>query len=352
MKRSVVGAAAACVMLSGLLLNIGAASAAHPFKACLVSGTGEINDHGFNEYSWLGVKQAVRKLGLPSNDAKVLVPVTDSDYTPDIQAFVAEGCNIIVTVSFDAADATASAAQSNPRQKFAIVDDELAGSNIASIVYDTPQVSFLGGYAAAATSKTKIVATFGGTSQPPTNAYMDGFYDGVEYYDQKNHAKVRVLGWNETTQKGLFVNSYSDEAAGERLTQQLISQGADVIMPVAGNVNLGAARAIKQTGHGVALLWTDTSACQAVPQFCSVTLASVMKGLNTSVASAVTAAYRGHFKSGDNVETLANRGVGFQVARSSAGRRIRPKLAKELKKLATEISAGRIRVRSPNAPKF
>ena len=31
---------------------------------------------------------------------------------------------------------------------------------------------------------------------------MDGFWDGVQYYNKQHKTNVTVLGWNEQTQKG------------------------------------------------------------------------------------------------------------------------------------------------------
>ena len=64
------------------------------------------------------------------------------------------------------------------------------------------QDGFLGGYLAAGMTKTGKVATFGGAQFPTVTIYMDGFWDGVQYYNRKHSTNVQVLGWNEQTQKG------------------------------------------------------------------------------------------------------------------------------------------------------
>ncbi len=55
-----------------------------------------------------------------------------------------------------------------------------------------------------------------------------------------------MLGWNEQTQKGEFTGDFTNQTKGQTVTQTFISEGADVIFPVAGNVGLGAAKAVQQ----------------------------------------------------------------------------------------------------------
>ena len=75
---------------------------------------------------------------------------------------------------------------------------------------------------------------------------------------------MQVLGWNETTQKGSFSGDFTNETKGQTITQTFISEGADIIFPVAGNVGLGAAKAVQQAdaqGGNVNMLWVDTDGC-------------------------------------------------------------------------------------------
>src|ERR1019366_10071813 len=98
--------------------------------------------------------------------------------------------------------------------------------------FNTAQGGFLGGYLAASVSKTGVVATFGGLNIPPVTIYMDGFWEGVQYYNKIKGTKVKVLGWDETNQKGgTFAQSFTDQGKGRSITQSFISAGADIIFP-------------------------------------------------------------------------------------------------------------------------
>ena len=165
-------------------------------------------------------------------------------------------CNIIVTVGFLLSDDTLAAAKKNPDIKFAIVDNNdpktyPAAKNLKPLVFNTAQSSFLAGYLAAGMSKTKKVGTFGGAKIPTVTIFMDGFSQGVDYYNKQKSADVKVLGWDPAKQDGQFTGDFEDQKGGQRTAEGLISQGADIIFPVAGPAGLGALQAAKASGGKV-----------------------------------------------------------------------------------------------------
>ena len=104
-----------------------------------------------------------------------------------------------------------------------------------------------------------------------------------------------MLGWNEPTQKGEFTGDFTNQTKGQTVTQTFISEGADVIFPVAGNVGLGAAKAVQQAddaGGNVSMLWVDIDGCVSAAQYCKYFITSVTKGIVAAVKNAVTHAQR------------------------------------------------------------
>jgi basic membrane protein A and related proteins len=320
------------------------ATSAAAFKACMVTDTGGIDDRSFNQSSWQGVQQAMSA----NIGGKYLQSTTQSDYTPNINAFVSQQCGIIVTVGFLMGDATQAAAKANPNQKFAIVDFTYSPplSNVDALLFNTAQDGFLGGYLAAGMSRSKKVATFGGQKLPTVTIYMDGFYDGVQYYNSKHHTNVQVLGWNEKTQNGNFTGDFTDQTKGQQLTNTFITEGADIIFPVAGNVGLGAAKAVQQadqSGQNVNMMWVDTDGCISAPQYCKYFITSVEKGIQTAVKTAIRSAAGGTFKGGNYVGTLANGGVALAPYHQFAGK-VPSSLQSELDQVKQGIISGTIQI--------
>ena len=310
----------------------------------MVSDTGGIDDRSFNAASWAGMNAAA---AANSNvKVKFSQATSPSDYTPIINTFVSEKCNIIVTLGFAMGDATKAAATANPSQKFAIVDNVTPGANVNSLVFNTVQDAFLGGYLAAGMTKTGKVATFGGQEFPTVTIYMDGYWDGVQYYNQKHGTHVQVLGWDEKTQKGSFTGDFTNQTKGQTLTQTFISEGADVIFPVAGNVGLGAAKAVQQAdasagSQKVNMEWVDLDGCISAQNYCKYFITSVLKGETLAVKTAVLAAANGTFKGGTYVGTLANGGAVLSPFHTFAAK-VPASLKRELTDIATGIANGSI----------
>ena len=299
-------------------------SLAAKFNGCLVTDTGGINDRSLNASSWQGMEAAAA--ANPEITVKYLQSTTQSGYVQNINTFLGQKCGIIVTVGSLMGSATETAAKANPSQNFAIVDCSYASgcltgtkeTNIDQLVFNTAQDGFLGGYLAAGMTKTGKVGTFGGEDIGTVTIYMDGFWDGVQYYNQKHGTHVQVLGWNEQTQKGSFTGDFTDQTKGQNLAQIFIIEGADIIFPVAGNVGLGAAQAVQQADHAagydkVNMFWVETDGCVSAAQYCSQFITSVEKGIVAAVSNAVQTAALGAFaiglSSGTYVGTLSNGGV-------------------------------------------
>jgi basic membrane protein A len=323
------------------------AAAAGKTLGCMVTDTGGIDDRSFNASAWAGMQAAAKA---SSNvTVKYLQSTTQADYVPNINTFISQKCNVIVTVGFLMGDATQAAAKAHPSQKFAIVDFSYPKplTNVSTLVFDTAQDGFQGGYLAAGMSKTGKVATFGGQKLPTVTIYMDGFYDGVQYYNQKHGKNVQVLGWNEKTQNGSFTGDFTNQTKGQSVTQTFISEGADIIFPVAGNVGLGAAKAVQQAdaaagSQKVNMMWVDVDGCISTAQYCKYFITSVNKGITVSVRNAVQTAAKGTFKGGTYVGTLANGGVGLAPYHDFAAK-VPQALQSELAQIKADIISGKIK---------
>jgi basic membrane protein A len=316
------------------------------FCARMVTNSGGLEDRSFNETSWRGMEQAAEDFGI---DVDVLVSTSEVDLAPNVEQAVATGCGFVLTVGWELADATAAQAAANPDVDFAIVDEVVEAPNVKPLVFDTAQAAFLAGYLAAGVSQTGKVATFGGGNQPPVTLFMDGYVDGVAHYNSVHSTAVEVIGWNKDTQDGVFTGDFEDINKGLTTTAGLIAQGADVILPVAGQVGEGAARAAMDSGTA-SIIWVDSDGYDTAPEFRSVLLTSVLKNTGAAVVEIVKSSMDGTFDSTAFVGTLGNGGVDIAPfhdleAKVSAG------LSAELDQLRADIIAGTITVTSPSTPK-
>ena len=320
---------------------------------CLVTDTGGINDKSFNASAWLGLQQAQQKLGA---DVKYLQSTQETDYAKNIQAMLDQKCDLIVTVGFLLGGATATAAAANPNEPFAIVDycygkdnalcDSSTGpfNNVLGLTFQTDQAAFLAGYLAAGMTKTGKVGTFAGLLIPTVTIFEDGFYAGVQYYNKVHSTTVQVLGYDpKNSANGLQAGGFNDQTKGKDLGNSLLQEGADIIMPVAGALGLGAAAAVQANNSGMIIGvdqdWTVTNSSTT-----SIDLTSVMKVIYAAVYDAAKAVTDGTFKGGVYTGTLQNGGVDI-APYHDFNSKVPDALKAEITQLKADIIAGKISVK-------
>jgi basic membrane protein A len=322
-----------------------ATKAASAFLPCIVSDQGGFDDHSFNESGLNGVKQAATKIG---SQYKKVQSATANDYASNISNLVAQKCNAIVASGFNLVDAVKKSAAANAKTDFVMIDDNsIKAKNVKPIVFETSEAAFLGGYTAAAYSKTGVVATFGGLAIPPVTIYMDGFADGVKYYNQQKKKNVKVLGWDEGTQKGVFVGGFLDQNKAKTITTNFLNSNADVIVPVAGPLYQGAGAAIKSSGKSAVLEGVDSDLYQTdTAGYKSLMLVSILKNIQTVTYTALTQAAGGSFDNTQYVGDLKNNGVGLSSFHDFQSK-VPSTLSSEISTIKQGISDGSIKVESP-----
>ena len=324
----------ALVMVAALLLPAcaPAAPAEDTFKVAQVTDLGGIDDKSFNATAYKGIERAVDELGV---EGKYLESQQQADYNKNIQQLLGENTDLIITVGFLLGVDTATSAKANPDQKFAIVDyaypdcwpgaeegkdcgSETELDNVLGLTFATDQAAFLAGYAAAASTQTGKVATFGGIQLPTVTIFMKGFQAGVNYYNEQKGTSVEVLGWDTAADAGSFTGNFESLDDGRSFAQSFVEEGADIVMPVAGPVGLGSAAYCQETGS-CWIVGVDTDWTVSASEYTDVILTSVLKNMDVAVFNSIKAAQDGTFAGGIYTGTLADNGVGIaDVAGASA----------------------------------
>lgn len=312
------------------------------YLPCIVSDVSGFNDHSFNQLALAGVTSA------SPNNYKKVQSKTENDYAANITSLIGQNCNLIVAAGFNLVAAVKTAADANPKTDFAMIDDNsLTEKNVKSVVFETDEAAFLGGYIAASYSKSGVVATYGGSKYPSVTIYMDGFVEGVDYYNKQKNKNVKALGWDVATQNGTFVGGFTDQGLSNTITKNFLDQKADVIVPVAGSLYQGAAAAIKASGGDAVLEGVDADVYNTDPTYQSLILTSIMKNLKPTVADVVKQAEKGGtFDNSLYVGNLKNDGVGVAPFHDYASK-VSPSLAGEIATIKAGIIDGSIKVTSP-----
>jgi basic membrane protein A len=318
------------------------------FKPCMVSDAGGFDDKSFNQLGFEGLEAASEELGV---EYVTVQSDSEADFAPNITSLIDQNCTLIITVGFALASAAGEAAIANPDIEFVsiddVVDNDFDGTtdaeNIKPIIFDTAQAAFLAGYASASYSTAKKVGTFGGMNFPTVSIFMDGFKQGVEYWNEEQGDTVEVLGWDGTD--GVFTGGFAANQDAINAAQGLVDQGVDVLLPVGGPIYQSAASVIRDSGREIALLGVDADVFETDPTVADLLLTSIRKAIDVGVTEAVLAAGVGEFDNSPFIGTLENEGVGLAPFHDFESK-VSPDLQAQLDEIAAGIIDGSIPVES------
>ncbi len=293
-------------------------------KIGVATDIGTLDDKNFNEYTFKGATAGATDLGAAA--PKSVVPKDASEYIKNIQSYVDQGYDIIVTAGFNNAAATTCEAHLNPTIWFIGVDQSpicvdstgaldptfgCKGSaktllpNYISLQYQEDQAGYLAGMVAASVSKTGIIGAIGGTSLcGPCIRYIQGYELGAKSINPN----IKVFSAYVTND--FSTKAFNDQVAGTSFGQQFITQNKpDVIFQVAGKTGNGILDAACSAGiYGIGV---------DVDQFLSYTNAdkcivtSAEKHLSATVEASIKAIAAKTAVGGDNLWNAANDGIGI-----------------------------------------
>ncbi len=311
---------------------------------CLVTDLAGVADRSFNAAAWQGVLDAVDD-GFAAADPILLESDDASDYQPNIDQCLGQGATHIVTVGFELGEATATNAEANPDVNFTIVDFSYDPdiSNVRELVFQTDEAAFAAGYLAAGVSQTGIIGTYGGLNIPTVSIFMDGLARGVEYYNETNGTSVRVIGWDIEAQDGSFTGTFDPGDPTVRATcESILDEGADIMLPVGGAINLPCGTAIQDRGIDALLIGVDQDAFFAAPEeYQDLWLTTIEKGITVQVTRSIQQHAEGTWTPGGEVGNLANDAVGLSEYHSNADR-VSGDLESEVEAILDAIRSGEI----------
>ena len=327
----------------------GTASGDGGVKTCVITGLAGVDDQSFNASAWQGVQDAMAA-GFASEDSFFLESGDASNYQPNADQMISQGCEHIVTVGFDLGEITAINATANPDITWTMIDNVLSDENFAplglpnvrELVYQTDEAAFAAGYLAAGVSNTGVLCTYGGANFPTVAIFMDGFTRGAAHYNEIKGTDVTVLGWDVEAGDGNFTGSFTDMGLARSTAESLFQENCDMIIPVGGAINLPAGDAINDLGLDAALIGVDSDAFFAMDQqYAPLWLTTVEKKIAPFVSQAIQEQADGTWTAGAFKGNLANGGVGISPYHDWEDR-VSPELAGEVDQLLADISDGTI----------
>ena len=285
----------AAVLTAAMVASVSAmpqmvAAADDEFKIGLITDVGGVNDGSLNQSAWEGLEKAGEELGVEVN---YLESATDADYQPNMETFVDEDYDLIISVGYMLADATREAAEANPDTKFAIIDDSSIDlPNVTSLMFKAEQASYLVGYVAGLTTKTNNIGFVVGMTNETMNQFGYGYCAGA------------IDANPDITVQQFNANSFADSATGKTMANTAITNGADIVFQAAGATGLGVIEACQEAG--VYAIGVDSDQSSIAPK---TVLTSAMKRVDNAVYDAVQELIDDKLEGGVQTFDLAAGGV-------------------------------------------
>jgi basic membrane protein A len=313
--------------------------AAPGLKIGMVTDIGALEDKSFNEFSWKGTQDGATAVG---GTARNIVTKDIADYKQNLQSFIDQKYDIIVSVGFLIGTDTLAAAKANPNVQFFGVDQficvpldandkECKGAkpeNYQGLLFNEAQSGYLAGIVAATITKTNKIGAVGGRSDvPPVVSFIKGY---------ENAAKATKPGIQVSVN---YTEDFNAPDKGEASAKTMIGQGVDVIFQVAGLTGAGALRAAcnaKIYGIGV-----DVDQYNSLPDAKACIITSAEKHLQVAVRDAIKRFKDKGKQSGNFFNDAANDGIGLSPIRNLTP--IPAGLEDKVKQAKADMASGKLK---------
>jgi basic membrane protein A len=297
-------------------------------KIGMVTDIGQLEDKSFNEFSWKGVQDGANAVG---GTAKNIVTKDIADYKQNIQSFVDQKYDIIVTVGFLIGTDTLAAAKANAGIQFLGVDQFVADpapANYQGLLFNEAQAGYLAGLVAGTITKSNKIGAVGGRSDvPPVVNYIKGYENAAK--SVKPGVQVLIN----------YVEDFNAPDKGEASAKTMIGQGADVVFQVAGLTGAGVLRAAcnaKIWGIGV-----DVDQYQSLPDAKACIVTSAEKRLQNATRDAIKRFKDKGKQSGNFVNDATNDGIGVSPIRNLSP--VPAGLEDKIKQATADMKSGKLK---------
>ncbi|GFH36003.1 BMP family lipoprotein [Streptomyces pacificus] len=308
-------------------------------KAAIAYDIGGRGDQSFNDAAYAGLAKAEKELGVKGTEAEPSEGEADPDKVQRLTSLARAGNNPVIGVGFAYAPAIAEVAPKFPDTTFGLIDDtSKTGENIANLVFNEEQGSYLAGVAAAKVTKSDTVGFIGGVETPLIKKFEAGYVQGVT--DTNPDVKVKVQYLTQPPDFGGF----SKPDLGKAAAQGQLDAGADVIYAAAGLAGSGSIEAAAKAGKWAIGVDSDQYNQQGLAAYKDHILTSVTKDVSDAVFNLIKSVEDGEPQSGEIRYGLDKDGVG--LATSNPAFTEMTDVTAAVDKAKADIIAGKIEVKS------
>lgn len=266
-------------------------------KIGLVLDKGGKDDKSFNTAAVVGATLATKELGIEMKEVEC---PDDAAFEPALRTFAERGYSLIFAIGFAQVDAVKKVAPNYPNIRFAIVDGLVDLPNVASLMFDEHEGSYLVGYFAGLLTKTNKVGFVGGMDIALIRRFQIAYEAGAKAANAKVEPIVNYVGVNSS--------AWANPTRGKELALAQYGRGADVVFAAAGASGLGVFDAAEEKKAYV--IGVDSNQNGLKPGRVAT---SMLKRVDTAVFETIRSQVEGKFTPGVRYFGLKDKGIDYAV---------------------------------------
>ena len=190
------------------------------FKVALLT-PGSISDAGWNALAYEGLKRIEKELGAEISHVESKAP---SQWEEHFRSYASKGYDLVFGHGFEYQEAAKSVAPDFPDTVFITTSGNTVADNVASIVFELEEVTYLLGVIAGTMSQTGKIGLIGGMNIPPINSTFHALEEGAKSVnpdikisqsyvgDWENIGKAKELALSQITEGVDFIFHNADAA--------------------------------------------------------------------------------------------------------------------------------------------
>ncbi len=194
---------------------------------------GPISDAGWNAGAYEGLKEIEKQFGAEISHVQVKSP---SEFEEQFRAYAGKGFDLCFGHGFEFQDAAARVASTFPKTVFITTSGSRTAPNLAPVVFELEQATYLCGLVAGRMSKTAKAGMVAGVELPSIKSTFIAFEAGLRAGNPGARATA------------VFTGSFEDVAGAKAATLALADQGCDFVFHNADASALGVFRAAAERG--------------------------------------------------------------------------------------------------------
>lgn len=300
-----------------------APAARSTFEVALLT-PGSVSDGGWNQGAYEGLLRIERELGARVSHVETRTP---ADFEDGFRDYASRGYDLVFGHGFEYQEAAARVGAEFPDTIFVTTSGDTVRANVAPMVFELEQATWLCGLLAGRLTQTGVVGMIGGIRLPSIESTFLAFRAGVLH--ARPGAQVRES----------WIGNFDDTAAAREAALALLEEGADFLIHQANDAGRGVFQAVSERAAAGAQVYAFGTNRDQAPMAPDVVLASATLDLPGAFVEVARRVREGRFEARP-LRLGMNEGVVAFVFNPALEERVPEAVRQELRDAEARIRAG------------